>query len=107
MRRVRLHFVLPLLLLFAQHGALIHEISHVAYLGQAQGAQLRTDEHLLDSRICATCYAFAQVTSPAVGSLVTLPPPDCVHLRSLDLTNAVISAESPTPRSRGPPPPFA
>ena len=107
MRRVRLDFVLPLLLLVAQHGAVLHEISHIAYAGHVQRAQLQPDAHLLDNRFCPTCYAFAQVLSPTAGSLAALPAPDTARLRSLDSTNAVISAESPIPRNRGPPQPFA
>lgn len=92
---------LLLLLMTAQQGAVVHELSHLT--GAAQ-AQLRIDAGGAADSTCVLCPAFAQAATPAfshsfhipllvrTGSQLT-PEPRFVGL----------DASVPRPRSRGPP----
>src|ERR1700680_4469274 len=57
MRRFRLALALPLLLVFAQQGAMLHELSHIYRTG---GPQQRYEGTLLQGKLCQTCLAFEQ-----------------------------------------------
>jgi hypothetical protein len=103
MRRLRLALLLPLLVVLAQQGALLHELTHVYYSGRALGAQLRGDDQLPDDASCPNCQAFAQVTHPASGSPTAFTPPRVPYLRCPDPSYRIVHADAPTPRSRGPP----
>lgn len=105
MRRLRLALTLPLLalLLLAQQGATLHELTHLYYSGQARDAQLRAGDHLLDDAHCLTCQSFAQVSHPASGSAIVFVAPPAALPQSPAPLYSVIGASAPTPRSRGPP----
>jgi hypothetical protein len=103
MRRFRLALVLPLLLLFAQHGAVLHELSHMSYTAHTGGAQVQHDEQLLDNSLCPACYSFAQVTSPTTGAAWVLVTVGAPTIKIAALPYRVTAAETLTPRSRGPP----
>jgi hypothetical protein len=103
MRRIRLALALPLLVLFAQQGAVLHELSHVYYAGQPLGSQLHQDQQLPDNSLCPTCQGFAQVAHPAVGFAALHIPPSAPHLRTPDPAYRMAPADAPRPRSRGPP----
>jgi hypothetical protein len=103
MRRFRFGLVLPLLLLFAQHGAVLHDLSHLSYAAYTGGAELKHNEQLLENRLCLACYSFAQVTSPAAGALWGLDRPDAPVLKIPAPSRPLVGADTPTPRSRGPP----
>jgi hypothetical protein len=103
MRRLRLALALPLLVLFAQQGALLHELSHTYYSGHVLGSQLHQDEQLPDNASCPTCQAFAQIAHPAVGSAVVLAAPPATYLSNPCPSYRMADADAPTPRSRGPP----
>ena len=100
MRRSSLAWVLSLLLVLAQHGALRHGIGHLSHADRAAGA---TIEALTDNSLCPTCEAFAQVANPGVaaagGLAVSLPG----LLPTPEPRSAVSGTDAPTPRSRGPP----
>jgi hypothetical protein len=103
MRRLSISWLASLLLLLAQHGALLHELSHHAHGTQTAGATLTGDGQALEGGLCLTCEAFSHVTNPATAGAphVPLSPPAVVP--SLDPSYAVVAANAPTPRSRGPP----
>jgi hypothetical protein len=103
MRRLRLALALPLLVLFAQQGALLHELSHVYYSGQILGSQLHQDEQLPDNTLCPTCQAFAQIAHPAVGHAAVLALPPATYLPTPEPSFRNANADAPNPRSRGPP----
>lgn len=105
MRRFGLTLTLPLLalLLLAQQGATLHELSHLQYSGQELGAQLRTEGGLLDSAHCPACQSFAQIAHSATGSPATFVAPAAVRLQIPAPHYSIASASAPTPRSRGPP----
>lgn len=105
MRRFGSALILPLLtlLLLAQQGAALHELSHLHYGGRQLGAQLRAESGLLDSAHCPTCQSFAQVAHPAAGSAMSFVAPAHVSVRSAAPFYSILTASAPTPRNRGPP----
>lgn len=103
MRRLSLSWFLPLLLVIAQHGALLHELSHLRHVPQAEGVSVHADAELLDNAPCLTCEAFAQVSSPIAGQSVTFDASPVEVVAVAAPRPLVISAATPTPRSRGPP----
>ena len=101
MRRTCLSWVLSLSLVLAQHGAVLHELSH---MGAAhQGPTLRADLAAGDASGCPTCQAFAQVANPAAATPSSLAVCPATFIPTPDPCYAPSSAETPTPRSRGPP----
>ncbi len=102
-RRLRIALVLPFLLLLAEQGAWLHELSHTYYSGRALHARVSQDDGLVDNSLCLTCQAFAQVANPVSGAPPPLDVPRATFLRSPDPAYHILGAEAPTPRSRGPP----
>jgi hypothetical protein len=94
---------MALLVLLAQQGALLHELGHLTEAAHASGLALQPAAPLLEGGVCPTCEAFSQVANPAAAHAVH--PALC--LPALALTPApgyaIVLAEAPTPRSRGPP----
>lgn len=92
---------LLVLLMVAQQGAVVHELSHVVDAGHV-GLRAQTDRGV--DKTCALCAAFAQAVTPAFShsfhvqalvrpALYPLPEP----------RHAAFEAAIPRPRSRGPP----
>jgi hypothetical protein len=102
MRRVSLAWLLSLLLVFAQLGALLHELGHLSQGAAHGGAQL-TQLHDADRGSCATCQGFAQVTNPAGSAHASLPAIAARLLPGAGPDHVFTGADTPTPRSRGPP----
>jgi hypothetical protein len=100
-RRLSFSWVLSLLLVFAQHGAVLHELGHLSHGDRDAGATLRAQQPA-DS-ICAACEAFSQVANPASGGAHTLAACAPVFLEVPAPACAFLGADTPTPRSRGPP----
>jgi len=100
-RRLSLSWVLSLLLVFAQQGAVLHELGHLSHGDRTQGSVLRAQ--LPADSGCATCEAFAQVANPASGAAHTLSASAAVYLQISAPVHAIIAADTLTPRSRGPP----
>ena len=105
MRNVYKALSLFLLLLTAQQGAVVHEISHLSDADRVPNQlQSRVDAHGNADTNCALCPAFAQAASPAFSHSFQIPL--LVRMES-QLTPeprfADIDAAVPPPRSRGPP----
>ena len=101
MRKLYISLGLALLLLTAQLGAVLHEVSHICRVGTNVQAQAHADTFL--EKTCELCFAFSQVANPA-GSTVNVgqfEPSSCAAgpLSARAATPAAV----PTPRSRGPP----
>jgi hypothetical protein len=103
MHRRSLSWVLSLLLLLTQHGAVLHELSHLSHGTTSHGAMLDRNDQLLENGTCPTCQAFSQVANPATASAVVLAFCPAAFISTLDPAYAIVGAELPTPRSRGPP----
>lgn len=105
MRKLYLSLLLPLMLLFAQQGALWHEIGHLSR-GNAANApvsQQQQRERQSMDKLCESCLAFSQLS--AIASTDVLPP----NLLSFGFGFArvvavlAITADAPALRARGPP----
>jgi hypothetical protein len=100
MRHVYQALCLVLLLVAAQQGAVVHELSH---LSGVQGSDVRDSGGTAETN-CALCPAFAQVITPAfshcfhIPLLVRAPAESIVEPRF-----EVVDTAIPRPRSRGPP----
>jgi hypothetical protein len=102
MRRTGFSWIVSLLLLLAQHGALLHELSHLDH-AHTTGTALRGGAQRLESGLCLTCEAFSQVTNPAATAALHLPLARAAPIPSADPLYSIVAATAPTPRSRGPP----
>lgn len=102
MRRSPLAWLLSLLLVFAQCGAVLHELGHLSHGDRGSAPALRADVQLIDGA-CSTCAAFAQVTSPASGAVNIFAAHAAVFLPVPAPASGFVGADAPTPRNRGPP----
>jgi hypothetical protein len=100
MRRSSFAWMLSLLLVLAQHGAMLHGIGHLSHRDRTAGA---TIEALADGSPCTVCEAFAQVANPAVAAADSLDASPPGLLPTPDPSYPIVAADAPTPRSRGPP----
>ncbi len=101
MRNVYKALSLFLLLLTAQQGAVVHELSH---LSGADQARARVDAGGAVDTSCALCPAFAQAASPAFSHSLQIPL--LVRMESQLIAEPrfpAVDASVPRPRSRGPP----
>jgi hypothetical protein len=103
MQRRSLSLVLSLLLLFAQHGAVLHELSHLSHGTSSHGSVLRASQPLLDNETCATCHAFSQVANPGTAAPAVFADFLPALVSSVEPSYAIVGIDTPTPRSRGPP----
>jgi hypothetical protein len=103
MRRSSLSWLLSLLLVLVQHGAVVHELGHLSHAERASGPVLRADVQPLERGLCLTCEAFAQIANPAAAGASAVAVCPAALLPTRDPCYAVIGADTPAPRSRGPP----
>jgi hypothetical protein len=103
MRRSSLALLLSFLLVFIQHGAVLHELGHLSHGDPAGATAQRADPHDLNTAFCPTCEGFAQIANPAAGGVPTVAVRPSGYLPTSDPRCGVIAANTPTPRSRGPP----
>jgi hypothetical protein len=101
-RRLNIAWLLSLLLVFAQQGAVLHELGHLSHGDRGSAPALRADVQLLDGA-CSTCAAFAVVANPASGATSTFAASAAVYLPTPAPVYATVAADIPTPRNRGPP----
>ncbi len=102
-RRLTLSVLLPLLLLFSQQGALLHELSHWHPAPHDVDMQVQAQSSA-DADICLECLGFAQVAGLAHFDLPALPGQDGLSYHFLALpSRSVAEAAPPALRSRGPP----
>jgi len=102
MRRLSFTWVLSLLLVFVQHGAVLHELGHLSHGALSSTATLDAPQPL-DSALCPTCEAFAQIANPASAAAPDIAVSPCGLLQIPDPPFASAGSGPPTPRSRGPP----
>jgi hypothetical protein len=102
MRRVYFSWVVSLLLVLAQHGALLHELGHLSHASVPAGVSLQPGNALLDGP-CLTCEAFAQVANPAAGEAAGPAVGPAALIPAPAPGYEIVGADVPSPRSRGPP----
>ena len=101
MRQVFKALGLLLLLLVAQQGAVVHELSHVS---GASNSELRVSLDGAADKTCALCPAFAQVVTPTFSHSFHIPLLVRFALeRVSEPRYAAIDAAVPRRHSRGPP----
>ena len=101
MRQVFKAAGLLLLLMVAQQGALVHELSHVS---GAKRIDLQVQSDGSADQTCALCPVYAQVVTPAFSHSFHIPLLVRFALEPvLEPQYAAIDAAVPRPRSRGPP----
>jgi hypothetical protein len=93
--------MLSLLLVFSQLGAVLHEVGHLSH-GARDATPALSAQQSADGS-CPTCEAYAQVANPASGAAHTLAACTSVFLAVPAPPCAFLGADTPTPRSRGPP----
>jgi hypothetical protein len=105
MHRPCLSWVLSLLLVLTQHGAVLHELGHLSHGGgHTAGTTLCAELQPLEGdQHCPTCEAFAQIVNPATAAAPDVPVCPAGFLPTPDLCYSIVGAAAPTPRSRGPP----
>ena len=102
MRKLYISLGLALLLLLAQQGAVLHEVSHISAAGAHTQARMQVDVAL--DKGCQLCLGYSQVANPA-GNTVTaaeFQPSSCAA--DSPPACAIIPRDVLDPRSRGPPP---
>jgi hypothetical protein len=101
MRHLYRALTLVLLLITAQQGAVVHELSHIS---ADHSAALSVDSGGISDGACALCPAFAQAVSPAFSHSFHIPLLVRTEAeRSSEPQIGVVDTAVPTPRSRGPP----
>ena len=101
MRHVFKALGLWLLLIVAQQGAVVHDLSHFSRVSDAGS---RVDSQTAADAACALCPAFAQVVTPAFSHAFYVPPLVRAAPERISEPNySAIDAAVPQPRSRGPP----
>ena len=103
MRKLLLTFVLPLVLLFSQQGAVVHELGHLTDAVARATAGEGASGHQAGDLQCEACLAFAHLAGVAAAHVA--------HPALLSFSFAVpaneapvfIAADAPSARSRGPP----
>jgi hypothetical protein len=101
MRHLYQILCLLVLLISAQHGAAVHELSH---FHGVDSIDVRINDGGTADSICALCPVYAQAVTPAFSHSFHIPVLVRARLeRSAEPQYAAVIAEVPTPRSRGPP----
>jgi len=101
MRQIFKLLSLLLLLMIAQQGAVVHELTHLSGIGRGE---LQVQAGGIADTICAQCPAFAQVVTPAFSHAFHVP---LLGRAAPELSSepkfSPIDTAVPRPRSRGPP----
>ena len=101
MRRLHISLAISLLLLLAQQGAVLHEMSHIVRVDGHVETQVQAGTDI--DKTCELCLAFSQVANPAGHTVhvAHFEPSACAA--GSEPSSAATPADVPTPRSRGPP----
>ncbi len=101
MRKLHISIGMALLLLTAQMGAVLHEVSHMSRVGIHARERLNTNTYL--QKTCDLCIAFSQVANPSANTVAVahFEPSSCAA--GSIAACAVTPTDVPAPRSRGPP----
>ena len=103
MRKPSFTLLLAFLLVFVQHGALLHELGHLSHEGRSAGSALRADLQPSSGAVCPSCEAYAQVANPAAGTPPSVPLDPAACIPTLQPDYGIAGTDPLTPRSRGPP----
>ncbi len=96
-------WVLSLLLVFAQLGAVLHELGHLSHGERSSRVTLHLEQQPAEGAVCPSCEAFAQVANPAGGACHASAACPSALLPVAARGYAIVGADPPVARSRGPP----
>lgn len=99
MRRSCLSWLLPFLMLLAQQGAYLHELSHYR---PATEQDSKRKEQLAD-KVCETCLAYSHLGAVARPADFAPPLLALAHSRPTAIPWSARPGTAPNARSRGPP----
>jgi hypothetical protein len=103
-RKPFLSLLLPLLLLLAQQGAVLHELGHaLAGIEYAQTRGKQQDPQPLPTAPCERCLVFAHLAGAVAPSIPAIFIPQLTFALFGHVVEAQRSTDSPFARSRGPP----
>ena len=100
MRRTWLSWLLSILMVLAQQGGYLHELSH--YQPQTEQGSNGERKHAAD-RVCETCLAFAQLANVAPTTDLPIPLLALTYRLADAVSYAARPGAAPCARSRGPP----
>lgn len=99
-RKTFLILVLPLLLLFTQQMAAVHEIGHFSdEIAKSKTGEKQTPAN----KFCDQCFGFSSIAGAVTSEPPTLALADLSYDFAFSLQSAVIAADAPAYRNRGPP----
>ena len=103
-RKSLVSYLLPILLLLAQQGAVLHELGHfVADVEHAQSRGKQPDPRQLPGAPCEKCIVFAHLSGAVAPSIPVIVIPQLAFALFGRVAEAQRSNDSPSARSRGPP----
>jgi len=99
LRKSLLIFLLPLLLLFAQQVAAVHEIGHFSDWKSSQSGGKQSPA----GKYCEECFAFASISGATTSADTAFVAPDLAFELPASCAVAFIATDAPACRNRGPP----
>jgi hypothetical protein len=103
-RKPFLSLLLPILLLLAQQGAVLHELGHFAAdVEQAQSRGKQPGPQQPPGAPCEKCVVFAHLLGAVAPSIPAIVVPQLTFVLFGRVVEAQRSADSPSARNRGPP----
>ncbi|MBW8831126.1 MAG: hypothetical protein JF606_17215 [Burkholderiales bacterium] len=100
-RKLCRSLLLPFLLLLAQQGALLHELSH----NDAPSTQDQNKKQSAHGEACELCLGFAQLDNAAAPNVVVLPLRADLLFHPAPMSAPYVGGTLlPSLRNRGPPP---
>jgi len=103
MRKLLLTLVLPLILLFSQQGAVVHELSHLTDAVAVAAGGPGASGHPGGDLQCQACLAFAHLAGAAAAHVAHPALLSFGFAVPANEAPAFIAADAPAARSRGPP----
>jgi hypothetical protein len=106
-RKSLVSYLLPILLLLAQQGAVLHELGHfVADVEQVQLRGKQQSPQQVPGAPCEKCVVFAHLSGAVAPSIPAIFIPQLAFALFGHVVEAQRSTDSPPARSRGPPSTF-
>jgi hypothetical protein len=105
-RKFRLSFLLPILLVLAQQGAILHELGHlrsVATVAAPKGQFNAEDQDQLPGKPCEKCLVYTQLAGAVTPHVPEFVSPVLTYDFNLQAELAQRFTDVPSARSRGPP----
>ena len=100
MRKVSVSLGLWIVLLVGQHGAVLHELSHICRAGSVP---VTVHANSIAERSCELCLGYSQLATPATHSVPVFMLERPASRIGTERPVAATPVDLPTPRSRGPP----